>query len=287
MIFKAMLAALILMTDPVSGAAESPLAVRWELEPETKQGTFMFRPHRQNYFLPARYSTRPNEQPVSPNYGSPLPQDYDNWEAKFQLSFKVKAVEGLFNDRADLWLGFTQQSSWQVYNSALSRPFRETNFEPEIMLVFPTRFSLLGLEGRMINVGLVHQSNGQSEPLSRSWNRIYVQFGFERGNFALLVRPWYRFEEDAEDDDNSDIDEFLGHGDVQAIYKLKQHTFSMLLRNDLRNTNRGAIQLDWSFPGVGQMKGYMQFFSGYGESMIDYNHHQTTIGLGLILTDVL
>jgi phospholipase A1 len=214
-------------------------------------------------------------------------QDFKSLEAKFQLSFKVKIIEGLFKDRADLWCAYSQQSSWQLYSPDISRPFRETNFEPELMLIFPTRFRLLGLDGRMVNVSIVHQSNGRSEPRSRSWNRIYVQLGFERGNFALLVRPWYRIPEDSDDDDNSDIDDFLGHGDVQAIYMFEKHTLSLLLRNNLTSPNRTSAQLEWSFPAFRRMRGYAQLFTGYGESLIDYNHRQTTIGLGLILTDIL
>jgi len=278
--------ALVAGSEP---AAEppSPLAVRWELQPDTKQKTLTLRPHKQNYFLPFRYSTNPNRQPVSPRTGAAPFQDFDGLEAKFQLSFKVKTVEGLLKHRADLWFAFTQQSSWQVYSPAISRPFRETNFEPEIMLVFPARFRLLGLDGRLVNLGIVHQSNGRSEPESRSWNRIYVQFGLERGHFALLVRPWYRVPEHRSDDDNQDIDDYLGHGDLRAIYMFKDQTLSLLLRNNLKSPNRGAVQIDWSFPGWHQISGYVQLFSGYGESMIDYNHRQTTIGLGLILTNVL
>jgi phospholipase A1 len=269
------------------GARLSPLAARWELEARAKQGTFKFRPHKQNYLLPLRYSNNPNTQPESPRLGLAPTQDLDNGEAKFQLSFKIKTFEGLFKNHADLWFAYTQQSHWQVYNAATSRPFRETNFEPEFMLVFSTNYNFLGLKGRLLNVGIVHQSNGRSEPLSRSWNRVYVQLGFERGNFTLLLRPWYRFPEDREDDDNSDIDDFLGHGDVQAVYKRGEHTLALLVRNNLTSPNRGAAQLEWSFPGHGHLKGYLQVFTGYGESLIDYNQSQTAVGLGLILTDVL
>lgn len=268
-------------------AQHSPLVERWELAPETKQGTFKFRPHGRVYMLPFRYSTSPNEQPESPRTGSPAKQDYDNTEVKFQLSFKIKTLEGLFGDHADLWFALTQQSSWQLYNAGISRPFRETNYEPEIILTFATDYEFLGLKGRLLNIGLVHQSNGQSDPLSRSWNRVYVQLGWERGNFTLLARPWYRIPDAREKDDNRDIDEFLGYGDLQAIYKRDRHTLSLEVRSNLRSAHHGSLQADYTFGSVGQMLGYVQVFTGYGESMIDYNHRQTTIGIGLLLIDTL
>ena len=263
------------------------LSRHWELDAAAKQGTFLLRPHKQNYFLPARWSNAPNNQPMSPTQPPPPTVALDNVESKFQLSLKTKVVERMFDGDVDLWLAYTQQSSWQVYNGALSRPFRETDYEPEAVLVFPVNYDLLGLHGRFVNVGVVHQSNGRSDPLSRSWNRIYTQFGFERGNFALMARAWYRISPSEGSDDNPDIERFLGYGDLLAVYKWNtRNTVSLLVRNNLRTSdNKGALQLDWSFPLYGRLKGYVQVFSGYGESLIDYNWRQTTFGVGVLLTD--
>lgn len=263
----------------------SPLSQNWELDDDAKQGTFRLKPHAPNYFLPVKYSDSPNNTPLQ---GTLLQssQGLEPIEAKFQLSFKAKAVEGPFNANSDLWVGFTGTSYWQMYNSNGSSPFRESNYEPEAMLVFRTNYDLAGLTGRFINLGLVHQSNGRPEGLSRSWNRIYAQFGLERGNFAVLIRPWYRIPEDAANDDNPDIEDYLGNGDLLAIYKDGGSTYSLLLRNNLKSTaNRGAIQASWSFPLHGRLNGYVQYFNGYGESLIDYNHRQQSIGIGVSLKD--
>jgi phospholipase A1 len=269
-----------------AGADLSLLSRHWELDDAAKQGTFLLRPHKQNYLLPVRYSDGPNNQPNSPTHPPPAAFGLDNIEAKFQLSLKTKVAERMFDGHADLWLAYSQQSSWQVYNGSISRPLRETDYEPEAMLVFPVSYNLLGLQGRFVNVGVLHQSNGRSNPLSRSWNRVYGQLGFERGNFALMARAWYRFLESPTNDDNPDIERFLGYGDVVAIYKWNaRNTVSLLVRNNLRGDNKGAVQLDWSFPLYGRLKGYVQFFSGYGESLIDYNWRQTTFGVGVLLTD--
>ncbi|HQT01389.1 MAG TPA: phospholipase A [Thiobacillus sp.] len=264
----------------------SALSRHWELDDEAKQGAFLFRPHRPNYFLPVKYSNRPNNMPFRNTLGR-AGLGLDPVEAELQLSFKIKALEGVLGyDDLDFWVGYTSTSYWQAYNDTISSPFRETNYEPEAMLVWRTDYSLAGLRGRFINFGLVHQSNGRAEGLSRSWNRIYAQFGFERGNLALLVRPWYRLPESDRQDDNPDIDDYLGYGDLQLLYRNGRQTYSMLVRNTLRSDdNRGALELSWHFPLLGRLNGYVQFFTGYGESLIDYDHIQQTLGVGISLTE--
>ncbi len=279
---------------PSSAAAEpaqepkllSALSRHWELDDEAKQGAFLFRPHRPNYFLPIKVSNDPNNTPfqgtlIQPHLG------LDSVETELQLSFKIKAMEGVFgHDNVDLWFGYTATSFWQAYNSSISSPFRETNYEPEAMLVFRTNYSLAGFRGRFFNLGLAHQSNGRSEALSRSWNRIYAQMGFERDNLAVLIRPWYRLPESSGEDDNPDIEDYLGYGDLQLVYRKGRNAYSLLLRNNFSRTdNHGALKLNWSFPLYGRLKGYVQYFNGYGESLIDYNHKQQSFGLGVSLTE--
>ena len=281
-----------LYESPASGTAAgatipTALSVRWELEPETKQGLWRVRPYRPLFILPVRYSDNPNNFPQTPSQPAlPVSEQLDNSEAEFQLSLKTKGAENLFGSHADLWFAYTQQNQWQVYNATISRPFRETNYQPEMFLVIPTHYDLFGLTGRFIDLGVVHQSNGRADPLSRSWNRFYAQFGFERGNFALLVRPWYRFKEDAADDNNPDINSYMGHGDVTAIYKRGGQEFTLLGRLNT-GSGYGAAEGTWSFPVHVRLKGYVKLFTGYGETMIDYNWKQTTIGIGVLLADWL
>lgn len=264
----------------------SALSRHWELDDEAKQGAFLFQPHRPTYFLPVKYSNAPNNTPFQGVFAhSDL--GLENVEAELQLSFKVKGMQGVFgHDNVDLWFGYTTTSFWQAYNHTISASFRETNYSPEAMLVFRTNYALAGFRGRFINLGLVHQSNGRGEDLSRSWNRVYTQFGFERGNLALLVRPWIRIPEGRGNDDNPDIEDYMGHGDLLAVYSKGRNAYSLLLRNNFRSpNNRGALKLNWSFPLHGRLKGYVQYFTGYGESLIDYNHRQQSLGLGISLAE--
>ncbi|MDP2056371.1 MAG: phospholipase A [Thiobacillus sp.] len=263
----------------------SALSRHWELDDQAKQGAFLFRPHHPNYFLPIKYSNSPNNTPFRESLTRP-DLGLDPVEAELQLSFKIKGMEGVFGyDNADLWFGYTITSFWQAYNDTISSPFRETNYEPEAILAYRTNYEIAGFRGRFLNLGMVHQSNGRSEELSRSWNRVYAQFGFERGNLALLIRPWYRIPE-RDEDDNPDIEDYLGHGDLLAVYRKGRNAYSLLLRNNFRSMdNRGAVKLNWSFPLYGRLKGYVQYFNGYGESLVDYNHSQQSFGFGVSLTE--
>lgn len=265
----------------------SLLDSRWELSPESKLGTWNIRSYQPVYLMPGFWTSKKNEFPQSENPENTVKEDQNltSTEAKFQLSLKTKAVENILGDNGDLWLGYTQSSRWQVYNSEESRPFRETNYEPEASLIFRTNYDLLGLNWRMLGLTINHQSNGRSDPLSRSWNRVMLNLGFEKDNFALMVRPWYRFEEKREDDNNPEIKNYIGRGDMTAFYRYKEHDFSLMLRHTLKggDNNRGAVQFDWSFPISGRLRGQFQLFDGYGESLIDYNHRATYVGLGVSL----
>ncbi|CAM5468187.1 Phospholipase A1 OS=Rhodanobacter lindaniclasticus OX=75310 GN=B1991_13560 PE=3 SV=1 [Rhodanobacter lindaniclasticus] len=187
----------------------------------------------------------------------------------------------MFGDQGDLWVGYTQSSRWQVYNSTLSRPFRETDYEPEAMLVFDTHYQLLGWEGRLLGIGLNHQSNGRGVPLSRSWNRLVANVGFEREGWTVMIRPWWRIPETRRIDDNPDISDYVGRGEVQIVHEWHGQEFGLTLRDSFRGGSRqhGSLRFGWSFPIAGNLRGYAELFKGYGESLIDYNHNATYLGL--------
>jgi phospholipase A1 len=276
-----------LPTPPVvapGATPPTPLSVRWELDPETKQGPWVLRPHQPLFLLPVVHTDNANDSPQSPSHPQPFSAPLQDNEAEFQLSFKFKAWQNILGSNADFWVAYTQQSQWQVYNHEHSAPFRETNYMPELFVLFPTHYNLLGLDGRFASVGFLHQSNGRANPLSRSWNRVYGQFGFERGNFNLLVRPWIRIQDSADDDDNPDIIRYEGYGDVTAIYLWGRQEFSVLARYNAGNFSSTDT---WSFPIQGRLKGYVKITTGYGETLIDYNWSQNTIGVGILLVDWL
>jgi phospholipase A1 len=257
----------------------------WGFLPDSRKA--YVRLYQPNYILFGRYTTDVNRAPYEPLFEA-FAEDYDfeDVEAKFQISFKGRLAT-TEDRRWGLWFAYTQQNQWQVYNSDISSPFRETNYMPELFGSFRPDVDLCGLRFNLLNFGFNHQSNGRADPISRSWDRLFIEGGFERGNLALLVRAWTRVEPGDYEDDNPDITDYMGHGQVTALYRWHDNTFTLMGRGNL-STGKGAAQFDWtSRPILGPMRVYFQLFSGYGESLIDYDWNQTTVGLGVSLNSLL
>lgn len=274
-----------------AAAAYTPLSTMYDLDKNSESGLLSVREHNPMYLLPAWYNTSPNYEPSSPTRGATEAEKFGKQkrlEAKMQVSFKSKLMQDLFKTRADLWFGYTQKSDWQLFNQGQkSAPFRNTDYEPEIFLTQPVKADLpFGGKLRMVGAGFVHQSNGQSRPESRSWNRIYAMAGMEWGKLTVIPRIWVRTDvEDGENDDNPDIADYMGYGDLKMHYRFndKQSIYSVLRYNP--KTGRGAVEAAYSFPIKGKLKGIVRGFHGYGESLIDYNHKQNGIGVGLMFND--
>jgi phospholipase A1 len=273
------------------GAASMPaVSRRLSAEQETMGRPFVITPHRPNYFLFAYNFSDPNTAPFVGQFPGLGDDVFKAVETKFQISLKFPIVENLLGSGGDLFFAYTNRSFWQQFQTddEVSSPFRETNHEPEAWLSFANDWKFLGFTNRLNAVGLSHQSNGRAGELSRSWNRLYASMVLERGDLALAFKPWWRLPEDAETDDNPDIEDYLGNFELLGVYKAGHHTFTAMGRHNLDfDTPRGALRLDWSFPLHGQLRGYLQLFNGYGESLIDYDHNVTSLGLGVQLTDWL
>jgi phospholipase A1 len=286
---------------------DHPLCKEWDLTSTRKRPEFGIEPHGLNYALAASWSDNRNIQPFSPTRGLvPINgSTRDATEVKFQFSLKSVLLDN--RDSADpnavipgfdkfrLWIAYTQQSNWQAYNFANSAPFRETDYEPELIASFGRSSDATNLRWlKLLNFGAVHQSNGQSDPWSRSWNRLYVQAGFDFDTVMLLGRVWYRIPEHGLSDDNPGIENYVGRGDLVLRGYFDGAMVTVLHRNNFElHPNRSFTQLDispcwfWFAKRLneGAVRLHVQVTTGFGESLIDYNHHQTTAGVGLSFGD--
>lgn len=271
-----------------AAAAYTPLSQMYDLDANDPHGILTVREHNPMYLMPIWYNSSPNYAPSSPTRGAASQErfsDQKRIETKMQVSFKSKIAEDLFKSRADLWFGYTQKSDWQIYNQGRrSAPFRNTDYEPEIFITQPVKSRLpWGGRLRMLGVGFAHQSNGQSRPESRSWNKVYAMAGMEWDKLTVIPRVWMRlFDSSGEDNDNPDLTKYLGYGDVKLQYRLNdKHNFSTTLRYNPKS-GYGAAEAAYTFPIKGKLQGVVRGFHGYGESLIDYSHKQSGIGFGLM-----
>lgn len=255
---------------------------RWELDSIDKKGTFRLVSYKSIYVAPARWTSSPNEKPQSENPTNSATEtiDYDIVEVKFQLSLKTKLLQSIFWGKGDLWVGYTQIAHWQIYNEALSRPFREINYEPEIIFKYPLHIKAFTGEFKSIGMSFTHQSNGRELPYSRSWNRIIFDLSYEIDSWIVSVRPWIRLS-DGEKDDNPAITDYIGDGELNLSYTYNRHQFYTVITHPFNQFQGGSVQLNYIFPIKGHLRGHLQAFQGYGETLIDYNNKQTTIGIGV------
>ncbi|MCJ8318821.1 MAG: phospholipase A [Colwellia sp.] len=270
---------------------KNPLTKRILLEKHASSNPFAIIPHKPNYLLPLTFFNA-NEVPYQD-----ILQGYslDNVETKFQVSMKYVITRDIFVENLDIYAAFTATSWWQSYNDDISSAFRETNYEPELIFSYKSPWSFFGMTVSNTSLSFNHQSNGQAGELSRSWNRIIGGVVIVDDNLIWNLRAWYRIPEeekssieDTTGDDNPNIEDYMGYGELGILWKVTpDHNIDLMFRNNLKSENKGAIQLGWSFPLSKHLRGYVEYFNGYGESLIYYNEKVSRIGIGVKLTDWL
>lgn len=196
-------------------------------------------------------------------------------EIEFQISVKQRILDSNF------YFGYTQKSFWQAYDINNSSPFRETNYNPEIF--YRTGLDTVRFGKWKIDTGFEHESNGRDGTNSRSWNRVYVAPYLPRENSLWYFKLWYRIPVDLGSDDNPDILNYMGYGELHYRKRFGNgHMINAMLRGNI-NTGKGAISVNYSIPGPSDNYYYLlRLWSGYGESLIDYNRPVNRIGLGFI-----
>lgn len=264
----------------------------WELSEEQKRGTFHLRTYKPNFILAAHHTSNINKQPNSPSRGPSEPIDsYKPNEVKLQISLRTKIMEDLLLPNADLWVSYTQTSLWQMWNPSDSAPFRSTDYNPDIFYIVPVTQEWDFLPGdarvRFAKVGFAHESNGNRRPDSRSWNYLHFGGAAQLGDFIWDSTFKQRINEVGDDDDNPDLVRYRGTFENRLAWINDTHTYSLTRVSRDLSVHRGSWQFDFTMPfNSNQPDGlrfYVQIFSGYGETLLDYNHRQNRIGVGVLL----
>jgi len=245
-------------------------------------GGFALEAYKVNYLLPFGYANKhylSNGRPVS----------YQNIEAALQVSLKRKIVSNLFGLHGVYYLAYSHESFWQLYT--YSAPFRETDYNPEGFVVFPVDDEQYSVKIRSLKFALAHKSNGQPNTknvyvngekmnnLSKSINYIYSTMRMQRDTLIIDFTVQMPLGTGANLSDNPDIMDYLGYNKIKFTYFYKKSILTLMGRGNPR-TLRGAVEATYSYPLRDETNLYIKFFSGYGESLIDYNHNITKFSVG-------
>jgi phospholipase A1 len=255
-------------TDNSSSPSSLGEFIDYNISNNTANG---FSAHKQNYLLPFTSSDYSEGRQTN--------------EMKFQISVKQRLLR--FYGWAT-YFGFTQKSFWQFYDTGNSRPFRENDFNPEFFIRTKMWF------GIRTDFGVEHESNGQTGTTSRSWNRIYLIPYYENNRIIAFCKLWYRIPErkkrdinDTQGDDNPDIYKYYGYSEFGLTVKIPElHNLyiATISRYNFRY-GKGSVEIDATLPlYLSSMSFMIQYWNGYGESLIDYNIRQQKIGIGLNFT---
>ena len=232
---------------------------------------------KKNYFMPFVYDS--------------LAKDRKKVEAEFQLSIMIP----IFTiKRFDFFFGYTMHSVWQVYDKAHSSPFRDTNHEPQLFLLYTLNSKYKDFLINKLYFGIIHQSNGRDIPLSRSWNRLELGVDFKKINLSHLeysIHFWKRVDggkkssaSNPEGDDNPHLTDYIGDGYIKINYHNDGFLFELTHQNRLNyNINRGNTLIEAIVPSKinRHFKWYLRYFYGYGNSLIDYNKLDNRFGIGI------
>ena len=134
-------------------------------------------------------------------------------------------------------------------------------------------------------VGAQHESNGKSGVDSRSLNIAYVRpaivFGYpDHLHLTLQPRVWAYM---GDLSDNPDIDQYRGNFDLRAMLTYKDIQLSAFGRMGKEWDNYGVqIDLTYRIPKTGIYLD-LQYFTGYGESLLGYNQKSEAFRAGIAL----
>jgi len=272
-----------------SQEAPDPLAKEKESYYKLLSTKYVLMPHKGTYLLPIVYNTKPHEDLYNGIKGHLINQKsnfYKKEEAEFQISFMIPIQNKIFNTNFDLNVAYTHHAWWQLYNKEYSRPFRETNYTPEIFVRYidPSTSEFAGIDLMAADIGFVHQSNGQIQIISRSWNRVYGRVYLQSMGFKFIATGWYRIPDKKDEDENRDIYDFMGYGELEIAKNLGKHTLTLKTPLVARHF---SADFKYSYPWKDNLRWYLSMQSGYGHSLIEYNRQTQRYGVGVVLDSFL
>jgi phospholipase A1 len=204
---------------------------------------------------------------------------------KMQFSGKYRVAKSY-----SFYLAYTQTMFWNIYDS--SAPFDDINYNPEAFYRFIESDSNFI---RSIDLGVHHTSNGEDGEKSRSMNRIFLKTNFVAGLGRHTVLGEFKLQDIySKSSGNADIVNYMGYWDLKlTLTHILVHNnqrldaeYRFFAGKKVFNIEKGGRELGLIYRlGSDNFNPafYMQYYSGYAESLLHYNQKVSQARLGLLL----
>ncbi len=227
--------------------------------------------------------------PHEPIYIAGGTNDEWNWTGRFQFSFKYLLADKFFRDDGSLFLGFTQTSVWDL--SSPSVPFHDSSYRPSLFYEVADA-DRIRRKGSLpwLQVGYEHESNGKARPESRGMDIFFVRpcfyFGTPEGTHVRFApKVWAYLVQGS----NSDMEHYRGYADLLAILDVgkgegffSESQIAVTLRKGA-HWRYGSYQVDAAYPLGSTFYLHLQYFNGFGETILDFDKRETQYRLGFML----
>lgn len=211
---------------------------------------------------------------------------------KFQVSLKSKALDCSWEINEQkiplaFYVAYTQKSFWKIFWE--SSPITESNYNPEGFVDVDWQWKSL----RIGRIAIEHESNGRDGVASRSWNHFYWKpsFVLKPNNLELTISPKIWLTNFAVARENSDIMDYYGQGELYVSLNFKTFLIEAMGRGG-RKSGGLTTELSAMFPlnqiipklvSSKNLNLYLQYWNGYGESLLEYKRHTTRFGVGVAI----
>jgi phospholipase A1 len=208
-------------------------------------------------------------------------------DAKFQVSIYQRLTKTILPFNTFLMLTYTQKSFWNIYQESL--PFGDSNYNPGLTFVKPV-IHKNHLKGVAI-LALEHESNGRDSLDSRGWNYLVLSgVYFFNPAFSVQAKIWtgflHRSDPDLGGGGNPDLYKYRGYGLLAFNYRSLNDKFWLsAVLNPRTKFGRFNTQVELNFKLSHKSYQYffIQWYNGYGESLLDYNKYTSMLRMGICI----
>ncbi len=228
----------------------------------------MFEFYQDNYILPYYYTLSPYYHIYDEKTNN---SKVMSKEIKWQLSFYTPIYEW---EKISLNAAFTLKFYWQFYTST---PWiRSTDYNPELFALYKVNKDI------NTSLGISHESNGTGDEFERSWNRVYGKVNYHISDISFEFMLWFipLKNNEAVETENDKIENYLGYEKISASYNIGNFDSKVSFQN-IEHLNKIQIVFSESISFSKNYAFYFQYFYGYGQSLIEYNHFTQAFGIGL------